>query len=507
MKSETGLVAIDFGTSRTKVAYFDSATKRWELMRIGEDEKPYLPSVFYLADDGSRHFGDDALMLMKEDPLGFLDQPLKRSLRDSMIMTGNRQKTTPETLLQLLLTEILNRISQHPEFIDNPPSKISFTLPADSKLTDEDIIRRAAVNAGFEEKQISFVCEPVAAAKAWFMETKQQEEFIVVLDCGGGTLDWACLHQTSPGVFELIPELTPGCDQRIGGHDIDEALFTYVRQRAEADEDSYCRTNKAVILTRLQYIKEKYSRTKTAGVVRLRKQKIDLPQQDVEDIVVRRFVRQTIDAVKPFIDKVREMLKVDKPVLLLVGGSSRFPVLRKMIAEEIPCRPLVWERSEYATVLGASSKALVSNKKIPVPPEPDKPKKIEEETRKPNKQRLIDLYCYRCCSYLRNPSDSKHAKEFKEIQTELFPDNKSVHDFEKEVNKTIATGNEDVHSLAVLAHLYLDGIHIGRDLKKCFKYHGAAFNIDPEDYFVRVMYEITRDLLFSQIPPKYNNHY
>ena len=355
MKDHKSIVSIDFGTSRTKMAYYDSSSKRPELFRIGEEERPYIPSLFYLSERGDIYCGDEAVSLGKDDPIGLLDQPLKRSLRENVIIAGNCQKSTPKVLLLKLLSELYNKISLHPFFSKEQPHKVVFTIPSQYSRTDENLIREAAINAGFPDDGIVFVPEPVAAAFAWFAETNINTEYIVVLDCGGGTLDWTCLRQRKPGNFQLIPELPPDGDIRIGGYDIDEEIFKHLISLLDAEDVGYCRVNKNTIIRQIQNLKEKFSKTNSDGMIQLYNKKIKLTAKDIEVIVKQRFVNQVLSSISSFIDKVKMNLHIDVPDVLLVGGSSKFCLLRNELEDSGLCNPIVWERSEYATVLGGAN--------------------------------------------------------------------------------------------------------------------------------------------------------
>jgi len=334
------------------MAYIDSKTGKPELFRIGEDDKPYIPSLFYISSDGEIFCGDDAIFLGKDDPSGLLDRPLKRSLRELIIIAGNGHKTTPKVLLQTLFGKLREKIQHHPDFSCETETKIVFTIPAQYGPSDEMLIRNAAVDAGFPDDGIVFVPEPVAAAFAWFAETNINTEYIVVLDCGGGTLDWTCLRQSKPGNFQLIPELPPDGDIRIGGYDIDEEIFKHLISLLDAEDVGYCRVNKNTIIRQIQNLKEKYSKTNSDGVIQLENKKIKLTAKAIEVIVKQRFINQVLSSISPFIDKVKVKLHIDIPDVLLVGGSSGFILLRHELESTGMCNPIVWERSEYATVLG-----------------------------------------------------------------------------------------------------------------------------------------------------------
>lgn len=347
-------IAIDFGTMRTKLSYVDPQRNTVELMRLGVDERLYVPSEFYLGEDGRRLFGDDAVEYLDSDPLAFLPRPLKRELREQWVRAGNRVKATPTELLSILFAGLRDRAKEIPHFRDALPTGLSLTIPAQYGLPDKDILTRAAHNAGFNEERITFVDEPIAAAQAWFYEVGGQEECVTVLDCGGGTLDWACLQRTGCNTFEMIPELPPGGDNRVGGFDIDEALYAIVD---DAITDAKARTelqiNRCSIRDQIRIIKEKYSRTGKGGKIHVGNIPVEIPPDVLNDVIARRFISQACQNLGSYIEKVRDKTKLAKPTVLLVGGSARLRGFQQAVTEQCKCNAVWWERSEYATVLGA----------------------------------------------------------------------------------------------------------------------------------------------------------
>ncbi len=86
----THTVAIDFGTSRTKLAYWDPLINKPALMRLGHHEEPYIPSLFYLPSDSADVlWGENAEEMLEEDPAGIVDV-LKRRLRDTHVYANRR---------------------------------------------------------------------------------------------------------------------------------------------------------------------------------------------------------------------------------------------------------------------------------------------------------------------------------------------------------------------------------------------------------------------------------
>lgn len=356
----TDTIAIDFGTMRTKLAYHDAQRNRVELMRLGLDERPFIPSLFFLGEDGRRLFGDAAAELLDSDCSGFLNNPLKRELRLQLVRAGNRARATPTELLSILFGGLRTRTKEIACFHGALPTGIVLTVPAQYGPPDKDILTAAAREAGF--LCITFIDEPISAAQAWLAETGGNEEYVVVLDCGGGTLDWACLQRTSVGKFDVIPALPPGGDNRIGGYDIDEELFGRVDD-AVSDEGNRAelKDKRSHIQNQIRMLKEKHSRTGAGGQIRVGNASVDIPAEVVDDIIMHRYISQACQNLSSFLEKVRDRLKIETPTVLLVGGSARLRGFKEVLAQQCRCKPVLWERSEYATVLGALQDAVTQN--------------------------------------------------------------------------------------------------------------------------------------------------
>lgn len=355
----TKRIAIDFGTMRTKLSYLDERQGKVELMRLGQNEKVYIPSLFCLREDGVHLYGEEAEEILDSEPLGFLPQPLKRILREQWVRAGNRVKSTPTELLSMMFKGLRKRTGEIPQFMGNLPEGLTLTVPAQYGQPDRTVLKTAAKEAGFSEDLIEFVDEPVAAANAWLDSLGGTDEIVVVLDCGGGTLDWACLQRKGGGNFELIPDLPPNGDNKIGGVDIDEALCVFVDDSIDDEElRNELGLRRCYLKEQIRILKEKYSKTGSGGAVRIGGKNVEVPADIIADAIQRRFISQACQAFGAYISKVKERLKIDNPKVLLVGGSSKLRGLKEAIESECHCMPVWWERSEYATILGGISQKL-----------------------------------------------------------------------------------------------------------------------------------------------------
>ena len=349
------IFCIDFGTMRTKAAYFDSKSNKMELFRMGVDEKPYIPSLFYLTADGRQLYGNQAYDHMADDPLGLITKPLKITIREPVVRTGNRQKARPAELIGQLVTGILNQAEGIQNFNVNQLDKLIFTVPVHFAEPDLQVLRKAASFADVKQELIQFVKEPVSAAQAWMQETGEDMDHIIVVDGGGGTLDWACLKKDDDGNIIIVSDPPPGGDNNIGGYNIDLNLFELLQDKVEEtnpDLNEFIIKEKVAVLEQIKKLKERYSRSRSLGVIRFHGESFTIDEEEIESVFHQRYVSQFCGQIVPFIKKVQDKLSIEKPKLLLVGGSSLVPGLAKEINYRIACEVVCWDRGVFATVLG-----------------------------------------------------------------------------------------------------------------------------------------------------------
>ena len=103
------MLAIDFGTSRIKVAYIENGEVY--LAAFGDGGKNYMPSLFYLTEDGDILVGDQAALMLQDDPKGVIDT-LKRKLRQRAIRIKGRPRKKPKDFLVAMFSYLRKRVSE-----------------------------------------------------------------------------------------------------------------------------------------------------------------------------------------------------------------------------------------------------------------------------------------------------------------------------------------------------------------------------------------------------------
>lgn len=294
-------VAIDFGTTRTKLAYRPESG-RPELMRF-EHDRPYAPSLFYLSRDSETIlWGEAAEEMLSDDPAGVVDV-LKRKLREAQIRVGRRREA-PQRLLTYMLSELRRRAGEQVAALEGrAPGRATLTLPALYGPVEEKILSEAATEAGFAEVEV--VKEPVAAARAWLAETGEGADEVVVFDAGGGTLDWAYLRRMGED-FCIVPECPPGGDRLVGGHDVDMELLNLLRDELDDSAAERELTERQVhYLAELRVLKERLGRRLPPKPLHVGARSVVLDEMKMRARIAERFVAQACVGLGSYLEQVR----------------------------------------------------------------------------------------------------------------------------------------------------------------------------------------------------------
>ncbi|MBN1852102.1 MAG: Hsp70 family protein, partial [Pirellulales bacterium] len=250
------------------------------------------------------------------------------------IQVGPREYT-PTEITALILKKIKKDAEADFNPIGNTITEAVITVPAYFDPIQKSETERAGLEAGFE--RVSLIPEPTAAASAYRIEVEQEDQYIMVIDLGAGTLDVtvALLFLDDNGKLQT-EEKGHGGDTALGGLDMDDAILNYVVK--------HYRLHKNLSDTRMR------SRLR----MELERAKIQLSSQEVSEVAfpttggdIRfQITRKEIEsAVQPIIDRCRGPIRValneaglapeDLSHVLLVGGPTMMPAVQRMVMEEM----------------------------------------------------------------------------------------------------------------------------------------------------------------------------
>ena len=191
---ENNVVAIDFGTSRTKLAYFDPKTEELELMNHGVEK--YLPSYFAVDKDEEILLGYDAQKMFASEDFDHrrIVSNIKGQISEvsiNFVSFPRRVQKTPQDLLTALFRHLKKEAGKLPAF-ETEPQRVYLTHPTTFSDDDQEILENSAQAAGFS---VELIEEPEAAAQFVAMSGADLPTDIIILDCGAGTLHWAYMAQ------------------------------------------------------------------------------------------------------------------------------------------------------------------------------------------------------------------------------------------------------------------------------------------------------------------------
>jgi len=338
------VLGIDLGTTNSLVGVVDSG---FPILLADEDGQRLTPSAVNYAADGGISVGAAALRKRALEP--------QRTVTSVKRLIGRRAGEggwqPPYDLYALGVTpvdvsaEILKRLKSIAErALEQPVSRAVITVPAYFNDAQRNATKQAGELAGLTVERI--VSEPTAAALAYGLDKLDERQKIAVYDLGGGTFDISVLEMRD-GVFQVLS--TAG-DTQLGGDDIDRALQGVMASSHQVE------TRMASLLVAAEAAKKRLS---TEDCTR-----IELPFFDGVNSLSVEMTRAELEKIaRPWIERTRAhclralsdagVRPEELDEVILVGGSTRMPLVRRYVAEIFGREPNTSQNPDEAVALGA----------------------------------------------------------------------------------------------------------------------------------------------------------
>lgn len=358
------IVGIDLGTTNSLIGVMDSG---FPILIADANGARLTPSVVHFPTEGEPFAGQAAARMRALKPaqtiysikrfIGLrgdeqsesdadVSYAVERRRGQPVRIVTNDRRYSPEDVS----ARILQKLKADAELaLGRSVSRAVITVPAYFNDAQRSATKSAGELAGLTVERI--VNEPTAAALAYGLDKLQGRSKIAVYDLGGGTFDISIL-ELNHGVFEVLA--TNG-NTRLGGDDIDRAWLESISETENRKPESLARLSEALI--------EAKHRLSTEHSI-----SIDIPFFNRSDSLHRNLTREELDKVtRRIVERTRahclrsladaKLTPADLDEVILVGGVTRMPLVRKIVGEIFGREPNTSQNPDEAIAIGATIQA------------------------------------------------------------------------------------------------------------------------------------------------------
>lgn len=330
------IIGIDLGTSNSAAAALQAG--KAVIIPSAEGTTQYgkaFPSVVAFTKDGQMLVGEPARRQAISNPERTVFAA-KRKMGTGHKYSINGKDYTPQQISAFILQKIKKDAE---EFLGEPINKAVITVPAYFDDNQRQATKDAGAIAGLEVVRI--INEPTAACLAFGLDKTDQSMKILVFDLGGGTLDVTAMD-FSEGVFEV--KSTSG-DTQLGGTDMDNAITDYIIKDFKAKEGIDL-SKDTTAMQRLREAAEKakielsttldsdlnlpFISSTQAGPKHLQMKLTRAKLDELIEPIIRRCSKPLEQAIKD-----AGWSKSDIAKIILVGGPTRMPIVRKFVEDAV----------------------------------------------------------------------------------------------------------------------------------------------------------------------------
>ena len=367
------IIGIDLGTTNSCVSVMEGNEP---VVIPNAEGKRTTPSVIGFVDGGEIKVGDPAKRQAVTNPTKTISS-IKRFMGSKFSESKDDAKRSPYKVVkgdndtsrvdidgrlytpQELSAMILQKMKKTAEdYLGSSVSEAVVTVPAYFNDAQRQATKEAGEISGLKVQRI--INEPTAAALAYGLDKSGKDQKIAVYDLGGGTFDISIL-ELGDGVFEV---LSTNGDTRLGGDDFDDAIIQWMAFEYEEEEGVDLRKD-PMALQRLKEAAEKAkielsSSTQTEINLPYITATDSGPKHLVKTLTRAKFEQLSSDLVKRSMEPVKKALKdaslskSDIDEVILVGGSTRIPVIQNEVEKFFGKKPSKGVNPDEVVAVGAA---------------------------------------------------------------------------------------------------------------------------------------------------------
>jgi len=370
----SSIVGIDLGTTNSLIGVMEAG---FPLLLADAEGERLTPSVVHFPAEGEPLAGQAAARMRVVAP-GSTVYSVKRFMGRRMgeesadvsyrlsgkpgaavrIVAGDR-----ELLPEEVSAVVLKKLKADAECaLGHEVSRAVITVPAYFNDAQRTATKTAGELAGFTVERI--VNEPTAAALAYGLDKLRDRSKVAVYDLGGGTFDISIL-ELNEGVFQVLA--TNG-NTRLGGDDIDAALVEYLAdavtaagavapgaESSAASETWRARLREAAIEAKHRLSVEESIEVSLPFVAEGRSVSLGITRGDLERLARPIVERTRAHCSRAIADARVKGEELDE--IILVGGQTRMPLVRRLVAEIFQKEPNTSQNPDEAVAVGATIQA------------------------------------------------------------------------------------------------------------------------------------------------------
>lgn len=345
------IIGIDLGTSTTEAAVLRDGKP--ELILNFDGEK-VTPSVVGMDDVGNLLVGAPALARQILSPENTVLEIKRKMGSREKVRLGNTSFTPEEISAQIL--SYVRRFAG--KYLEEDICRAVISVPAYFDEIQRQATVEAGRKAGFTVERI--LNEPTAAAMSYGLSHLEEESHILVYDLGGGTFDVTLLEMFD-GVLEV--KASSG-DNQLGGKDFDQKLIGLFLDRfkekhgidLQKDIHAMARLKTEAVRCKIALSSEESVSVALPLIAEKDGKPLALEEEVTRELfeeLIGELLERTHDPIDVVLDDAGISVQ-ELDMVLLVGGSTRIPLVRQDIQEYLGLEPVQVVDPDYAVAEGAA---------------------------------------------------------------------------------------------------------------------------------------------------------